>query len=688
MSELFQYVVVLEWPVRIEFAAVAIGLGLVVGLTYALLAAGLILVYRSSRVLNLAHGEIGAFGAAAMAVLVNDYGLPYWFAALIGVALAALVGGIVELTIIRRLFRAPRLMLLVATLGLAQLFLLFTFLLNDSIDTQNRLLGFPLPFEGSLTLGRLVLRAGELSTLVVVPLVTIGMAAFFRYSAFGVAVRASAENADSARLVGIPTRRVSTFVWMLAAALAAVTALLLSPGKGLTVTESLGPDLLMRALAAAVLAKMTSLPRAVVAGLAIGVIEQVGLWNVQVGRTEVVLFIVVLVAMLLQARQGTRTEEASSWTFGQLVRPVPRAIAGLRAVRVVNWATAVALVAVAACLPLVLSNSQTFLLTTVVAFAIAALSVTVLTGFGGQISLGQIGLFGIGAATSYQLTYQLRVPFWTALLLVGLVGAAISMVIGVPALRTRGLFPAITTLGFALVANKWLLLESWTAGPGVIATRPFVGPLDFIGQKAYYELALGALCLAALLTRNVLRSGVGRNLLAVRDNEAHAAAFTVPLIRTKLYAFALAGFLAAFGGAVYGHGVERFSATNFPLKDSLRLVSMTVIGGLGSIPGTVLGAFFVVGVDRLIRVDYLRLMTTSVGLLLLLLYLPGGFGQIIYGLRDRVHAKVAARWGTAPAPEHHGGDDAEHPSLPAVDPPPGPPLGEVAAARELVDAAP
>lgn len=644
------FVFVLEWPLRIEVPTVAVVLGLVVGLSYALLAAGLILVYRSSRVLNLAHGEIGAFAAAVTALLVRDHGLPYVWAASISVLGAALLGGVVERLVIRRLFHAPRLMLLVATLGLAQLFLLGTLIVNDNLGSTSKLLGFPVPFSSVVQLGPLVLRAGELLTIALVPIITLGLAAFFRFTAFGIAVRASSENADSARLVGIPTKRVSTFVWMLAAALAAVTALLLAPGKGLTVTESLGPDLLMRALAAAVLAKMTSLPRAFLAGLAIGVVEKVGIWNYSVGQVELVLFVVVLGALLLQARGTSREAEASSWTFGQLVRPVPRAIAELRSVRILNWAAAGALATIAALLPLALSNSQTFLLTTVVAFAIAALSVTVLTGYGGQISLGQIGFFGIGAASSYQLTYQLHVPFWIALLASGAIGAIASMVVGIPALRIRGLFLAITSLGFALVAQKWLLLESWMTGPGVIATRPYLGPLDFAGQKAYYELALVALLVAAWLTRNVLHSGVGRNLLAVRDNEQQGAAFTIPVMRTKLYAFGLAGFLAAFGGAIYGHGIEHFQVSNFPVSDGLRVVSMAVIGGLGSIPGTILGAFFVVGFDRLIDIGYLRLLTTSVGLLLLLLYVPGGFGQLLYGARDRIHRVLARRAGIDLAP--------------------------------------
>ncbi|HEX9683525.1 MAG TPA: ABC transporter permease [Acidimicrobiales bacterium] len=636
-------VFVLHWPITFEAPMVAIALGVVVGLSYALLAIGLILIYRSTRVINLAHGEIGAFSAAIVAVLVNENGWPYWVAALAALVVAGVAGALVELVIIRRLFRAPRLIVLVATMGLAQLFLFFTFLLNDSID--NRLAGFPTPFSTRVTLSKLVLQPGELTLLVAVPLIAVGLFAFFRFSGFGVAVRAAAENSDSARLVGIPTRRISTFVWVTGSVLAAITALMLAPGRGLTVTESLGPDLLMRALAAAVLARMSSLPKAIVAGVAIGVIEKVVAWNYTVGEVELVLFVVVMGALLFQHRASVRDTEASAWRLNTLVRPLPQAVQHLPVVRSLGWIGVGAFVVVAGALPYFLSNSQTFLMTSVVAFAIAGLSVTILTGYGGQLSLGQIAFFGIGAAVNYQLTVQLGVPFWIALLLSGLAGAMSAMVIGVPALRIRGLFLAVSTLAFALVTEKWLLGQSWLAGSGVIAPRPFWGALDFASQQAYFYLAVGGLLVAVLICRNVLRSGIGRNLLAIRDNESQGAAFTVPVIRTKLTAFAISGFLAAFGGAIYGHGVEVYRVSNFPVSDSLRVVSMTIIGGLGSIPGTILGAFFVVGVDRLVEIEYLRLLSTSVGLLVLLIYLPGGFGQILYGARDRLVAVIARRHG-------------------------------------------
>jgi ABC-type branched-subunit amino acid transport system permease subunit len=401
----------------------------------------------------------------------------------------------------------------------------------------------------------------------------------------------------------------------------------------------------MRALAAAVLARMTSLPRAVIAGIGIGVVEKVVAWNYAVGEVELVLFAIVLGGLLLQHRGGTRDEESSSWSLGQVIRPVPRALQGLAIVRAMNWGALAAFVAVAALVPQLLSNSQTFAATSVLTFAIVGLSVTILTGYGGQISLGQIGFFGIGAATSYQLTVELYVPFWLSLLLSGVAGAVAAVLIGLPALRVRGLYLTVTTLAFALVAQKWLISQDWMAGSGVTSPRPYWGSLDFVSQRAYYYVALAGLLFAMLLCRNVLRSGTGRNLLAVRDNEQQSAAFTVSIVRTKLTAFALSGFLAAFAGAIYGHGIQNFQVSNFPVSDSLRVVSMTIIGGLGSIPGTLLGSFLVIGIDRLVDVAYVRLLTTSIGLLLLLLYLPGGLGQLLYAARDRLLERVGRRAG-------------------------------------------
>jgi ABC-type branched-subunit amino acid transport system permease subunit len=268
------------------------------------------------------------------------------------------------------------------------------------------------------------------------------------------------------------------------------------------------------------------------------------------------------------------------------------------------------------------------------------------------VSLGQVGFFGVGAAVSYQLSVSVGVPFWLAFLGAGAAGAASSVLVGLPALRVRGLLFSVTSLGFALVAQSWLLAKPWLIGAGLSVPRPILGPIDFAGQHAYFTFALLVLGGAMWLTRNLIRSGPGRRIVAVRDNEGGAAAFAVRLAGTKLLAFAAAGFLAGTAGALYGHGLQNISVNDFPVAnpgvqvgavDSLRIVAIAVIGGLGSIPGAVAGAVLVVGIDQLTNSVVLQLLGSSVGLLALLLFLPGGLASLIDPVRARLLRRVAAR---------------------------------------------
>ncbi|HLY82393.1 MAG TPA: branched-chain amino acid ABC transporter permease, partial [Acidimicrobiales bacterium] len=283
---------------------------------------------------------------------------------------------------------------------------------------------------------------------------------------------------------------------------------------------------------------------------------------------------------------------------------------------------------------------------------ILAVSTTLIVGIAGQVSLGQVGFFGVGAAVSYQLSVSLGLPFWVAFLAAGLAGAGASLLVGLPALRVSGLLFAVTSLGFALVAQTWLLAKPWLIGAGVTAPRPILGPIDLAGQRAYFVFALVVLGAAMWLTRNLLRSGPGRRIVAVRDNEAVAAAFAVRLAHTKLLAFAAAGFLAGVAGAVYGHGLQSFSVNDFPVAnpgfqagavDSLRIVAIAVIGGLGSISGAVIAAALVVGVDQLTHSVALQLAGSSAGLLVLLLFVPGGLASLVDPVRRHLEAVVMRR---------------------------------------------
>jgi ABC-type branched-subunit amino acid transport system permease subunit len=632
-------------------------LGLITGMGIGALALGLVLVYRASRVINLAHAELGAAAAAVMAALVRDGHVPYGVAAAMAIAGAALVGAVIEWAVIRPLRNAPRAVVLIATLGVTELLLAAGITVLDRVG--NRGGGYPAPFTATVDLGRgVILQGPDLVLLVAVPVLALLLAGFLRWTSVGTAVRAASDNRDAAQLAGVPVGSIATLVWAIAAVLAAATTLILLAGKPLVATESLGPEVLLEALAACVLARFVSMPKALAGGLVIGVVGQVVFYNYPMGgERDLVIFGVILGALLFQSRGRPRSEESSSWLLVGVVRPVPRALAGLRWYKAIGPAVAVLALVVAALIAQVSSNARTLTYTTIAAYAILALSTTVIVGVAGQVSLGQVGFFGVGAAVSYQLSVSVGVPFWLAFLGAGVAGAVASVLVGLPALRVPGLLFAVTSLGFALVAQSWLLAKPWLIGAGLTVPRPIAGPIDLAGQHAYFLFALGVLGGAMWLTRNLLASGPGRSVVAVRDNEGGAAAFAVRVARTKLMAFAVAGFLAGIAGALYGHGLQNISVNDFPVAnpglqvgavDSLRIVAIAVIGGLGSISGAIAGTVLVIGIDQLTNSVALQLLGSSAGLLVLLLLRPGGLASVVDPLRDRLWGRLVARSAARP----------------------------------------
>lgn len=616
--------------IKLDVPMDVVVLGAIDGMAIGVLAVGLVLIYRASRVINLAHAELGAAAAAVSAALVRDSHLPYGLAVAIGVVGAGVVGVLEEVLVVRRLRQAPRAVSLIATVGLAELLLAGSIWVIDGI--ANRRGGYPVPFTAKVSVAGVTLGAPQLMILTVVPLLTVLLAAFLRYTNIGVAVRAASENREAAQLAAVPVDRIRALIWGLAGVLTAVVTLMLLAGQPIVGAEAVGPEVLFEALAACVLARFASLPRALVGGVAIGIVEQVVFNNWPSGGVrDLVLFAVVAAALLLPGRgpsgAASGDDEPSSWG-----RPLPRRWPGPA-----GWLLALMGFAAAGLVSLAVTNARTLTFTEIVAYAVLALSTTFVVGVAGHVSLGQVAFFGLGAAVSYQLSVSAGVPFWLAFLGAGVVASVASIVVGLPSLRLPGLFFAVTTLGFALAAQGWLLAQPWLVGSGVTAPRPVLGPVDLAGQRSYFVFALIVLAGAAWIVRNVLGSGPGRRVVALRDNEAAAAAFAVPVVRTRVLIFALAGFLAGIGGALYGHGLQNFSVSDFPVAnpglqigavDSLRIVAIAVIGGLGSISGAIAAAVLVVGVDQFTTSSALRLLVSSVGLLALLLALPGGLASV------------------------------------------------------------
>jgi branched-chain amino acid transport system permease protein len=646
--------------------------GVVLGTANGLLAIGLILIYRSSRIVNFAYGSLGSVAGLFGVQLYLHSHWNYFAAMGVGVALGLVLGGIVEMVVIRRFARSSRLVLTVATIGLAQVLGGMELLLPELFHAHGGPLGgFASPIHHQLTVDPVILKGSHILIVAVVPVVIAVLAWFLGRTDAGIAMRAAAENVDRARLLGIPVARLSTLVWVVGGGLSALTFVLKAPIGGAVPSGLAGPGLLLPALAAAVLARMESLPVAFFAAAGLGALEQLVFWNGNVPSAADVVFLVVILAGLLfrRDRLGRLSDASSSWTDTSVARPVPAELRRLPEVRIARGGLYALLAVAAVAAPFLYGPSTTTLLSLTLVWAMVGVSLVVLTGWGGHISLGQFAIVGTGAVTAGNLVNKLHADLFVALLVSGIVGAVVALLVGLPALRIRGLFLAVTTLAFAVALDSYFLNPTYFAEyiPDSL-TRPDLWqrfPLE--RARTMYFVCLAFLVLFVFLARGVRRSRAGRVLIAARDNRRAAEAASVPTTTVILSGFVFSGMLAGIAGGLHVIVLHGVRVGSYQPVQSLEVFSMAVIGGLGSVGGVLLGVFSLRALQQ-VSAQY-RLLITGTSLLAVLLVLPGGLGQAAFAVRDRFLRLVAKRRGLlVPSlvadrlhpPEHTGPDD-DHP---------------------------
>jgi ABC-type branched-subunit amino acid transport system ATPase component/ABC-type branched-subunit amino acid transport system permease subunit len=630
-------------PAGLPFGVVL--LGVVLGSLTALTAMGLVLVHRASRIVNFAQAEIGGLSASIAVVMVVGFGLPYFAALPVGLAAAVATGALVELLVVRRFFDSPRLILTVATIGLAQLLAGLEIALPHFVGHIRPLTTFTTPFHASLTVGPIVFNGDHLVAVCVVPVAVALLGWFLTRSDAGIAIRAAAESGERALLLGIPIRRLSTLAWVVAAVLSGVASMLAAPILGPSLGALAGPEMLLAPLTAAVVARMESLPVAFGASLAIGVFQQAVFWSYpRSSYVDIGLFALILLALLLRRRGEARVDDVdlAGHVAVREVRPVPVALSSLRVVRRARRIGAVVLGALVVFGPAVLSTPRQGLVAYMAIYGIVAVSLVVLTGWAGQLSLGQFAFVGLGAGVTGALVVHTGVDLFVALVASSFAGAFAAVLIGLPALRIRGLLLAVTTLAFAVPVSTYLLNSAyvpWLAPPDV--GRPAVFQrFDLNAPLTFYWFCLCGLVFALVVARNFRRSRAGRVVLAVRDNERAAAAFSVSPVRAKLTAFAVSGALAGFAGGLYVIAARGIGFSGFSPVTSLEVFTMVVVGGLASLPGALLGAVYVQSVEFFLH-GAAQLLATGAGLLFLLMVVPGGLGEVLYGARDWLLRRLA-----------------------------------------------
>ncbi len=628
-------------------------IGTVQGTTTALLAMGLILIYRTNRFVNFSYAAMGALPGAFALGLHLEHGFPFFGALALAVVCGIVVGFLTEL-VIRRFKGSSRLIVTVASIGLAQIFGVLSLFANKLIGFISLAGGFTIPLDLRITLegGIKTMTGDEILIIAVVPAVIAGLAWFLLRTDSGVAIRAAAENEDRALLLGIPVYKLGRIVWMIAGGLAALTYVLQAPSAGISPgVVSAGPAVLLPALAAAVVARLESLPTAFLAGIGLGMLDQLVRWNGTGTPSITTMFFlaVILIALLLQRASLSRAmnSESASFTSEGIVKPVPRELRHLPEVRIVKWAIWAVVAVLFVAVPATWGPSNQLLAAIAIVWAMVGVSLVLLTGWGGHISLGQFAIAGVGGLIAGNLLLNTGIDYFLVIVGAGAAGSLIALVVGLPALRIRGLFLAVSTLAFAVALNEYVLNPSNFSS---IIPSNVVRPIlwqrwDLERGYPMYAVCLALLVLSILAARSVRGTRAGRVIIATRDNERAADSASVPTTRIKLTTFVVSGAIAGVAGALHATILHGIAQGTYNPDMSLEVFSTAVIGGLGSLSGALSGVLFFQYLSTITALGDIRPLISGAGLLVVLLVFPGGFAQLGASVRDRYLRLVAERRG-------------------------------------------
>lgn len=623
-------------------------LGVAAGAVYALLACGLVVIYRGAGILNLAHGAYAMVGAFWFYQMRSIWGLPFAGAFASSVLLAAVLGALTHLIILRRLRNASGVVRLIASLGILSV-----------LEGAVLIIKGPAVFIVTPSLPQSVHHFGRISvpTSTVVLLIIAGAAVAVlelvaSRTRFGLATSAVAENERGAAALGWSPDTVATATWSVGCGLAAAAGILIVPSIGLQATSL--TLIVIAAMAAALLGNFSSFYLTLVAGLVIGIAQSEMSQYAIPGLADSVPFIATMLILVLR---GSRLP-----VRGQVAAKLPKLGSGIPKYRTLLAVTAILLVLMGTVFPGGLNAA----VGQQAAVGLVLLSIVVLTGYAGQLSLGQFALAGLGALIAGRVAQELHWQF-ELVLLAGTLGAAVvGGIFAFPALRTRGVSLAVVTLGLGLCVQEVVLFNTDVIGGqnGTPVGTPslFGWDVGYIDHPARYaSMTVVVFVLAGLAVANIRRSRAGRRLVAIRANERAASALGISVLESKVFAFMLSSGIAGLGGVLIGFQGPSVVYSGFDPMSSINAVGYGVIGGLGYASGPVAGSGLASGgigsyiLDQFGSLDYWLILVGGLVTLQILIQNPNGLieaGGMADPVSRYVIRKLRARQSAAAARRH------------------------------------
>jgi sulfate-transporting ATPase len=549
-----------------------------IGATYALASQGLIIVYRGSGVLNFALGAIGMAGAYVWWELTTNQGWAFLPGLIAGVLFAAVIGGLVHLLIMRPLRHSAPLVRVIATLGVLITIQSIAIL---RYTATSKFVPSKLPTDIVHIHNTIVISADRLILLGIAAALTLGLYVFYRYTRFGLATAAVSESERSASALGLSPDMIATLNWALGCGLAGLAAILIVPI--VTLQPAVLTNLVLAATAAALVAGFRSFPIALVAGLVVGIAQtEVTRYVSQTGVGTAIPFVVIVIWLVIRGQALPLRD--------YLLQRLPTIGSGR-----INWGgialgTIVGVVLLASTPPIWIDA-----ITVTICTGVILLSIVVLTGYTGQLSLAQFAFAGFGAYVAGRLLATTGMPLILGVIIGVAATVPLGLLFGLPAVRTRGINLAIVTLGLGSAVELVLFGNTdFTGGfGGTQIGEPVLFGLNINAAShptRYGLVALGCLVVVSLVVSNLRRGRSGRRLIAVRTNERAAAALGISVPGAKLYAFAVAAAIAGLGGILLAFRTTSINYSEFTSFTSITMVAYAMIGGIGYLLGPVIGA--------------------------------------------------------------------------------------------------
>jgi ABC-type branched-subunit amino acid transport system permease subunit len=647
-------------------------LGLGSGAVYGMLALGLVLKHRAAGVVDFGHGAVAMFIAYVYLSLRDTGSLQFpWIvlpheiklggplatvpAILVSLVYAAIFGAIMYWLIYRPLRHATALTRVCASVG-TMLALQGIAVLNYGTTAKST--PTILPTE-PLAIGGITVPSDRLWFAGIVVVLAAVLSVVYRRTRFGLATRASAENERGASLIGLSADRIGTGNWVIATVLAGIAGILIAPVS--TVDPTSYTLFIVPALGVALVARFTSFGVAAAAGLALGMLQSevtklLGVWDwlPEQGVPQALPFVLIMIAMTLLARgvgaRGT-VGELRLPSLGRPTRPF----------------TTTAICFVVGCLALVALHGslRSAFIASLVSICLS-LSLVVLTGYVGQVSLAQMSFAGLSAFELSHLSAGAGIPFPFGLLLAALLAVPLGLLIGLPALRLRGVNLAVVTLAAAFAIDALLFNdESFSGGlRGSDIPSPTIFGLDIGIAKgdSYPRVIFGVfvlivVCLVGLLVARLRNAPAGRMFIAVRSNERAASAVGINVARTKLLAFGLSAFIAGLGGGLFAYQQQTISPPSFAVFTSLALLAVTYVAGVGRIAGAVVAGvmlsstgLLVTAMDKAFNVGKYQAVVAGVLLTITAIKQPDGIAAAPPPPLARLGDRLARRLSWRPQP--------------------------------------